>query len=180
MKISDNIRWILENGAEWTLFTNRSYPAKIQLADPQQIYNVPGQPGVVYNILEDAYEKVGGAGYVVTGIAGEMWPIGAGAVVKYNIDPAKITAEPLPVQTVELDTVYAATVIPADTPFTLEVSYGERAVLKGNRSGIAHGSGDRILVFAKKDGGVWLPDLSDNGRIVNGAIFDKLYQPFAG
>ena len=87
MKISDNIRWILENGAEWTLFTNRSYPAKIQLADPQQIYNVPGQPGVVYNILEDAYEKVGG---------------------------------------------------------------------------------------------VWLPDLSDNGRIVNGAIFDKLYQPFAG
>ncbi|MCQ2407835.1 MAG: hypothetical protein MJ065_04825 [Oscillospiraceae bacterium] len=180
MRVSDNIRPILENSTEWSFFTNRSYPAEIQLADPQQIYNVPGQPGVVYNILEDAYEKVGSTGYVVTGIAGEMWPIAPGAVVKYNIDPAKIGAKPLPVQTVELDTVYAAIVIPADTAFTLEVNYGERAVLKGNRTGIAHGSGDRILVYTKCDDGIRQPDFSDSGRIVNGAIFDKLYKPFTG
>lgn len=94
------------------------------------------------------------------------------------VSPENITAEPLEVDTVELDTVYSAVMIPVDTQFTLEVDYGERAVLRGNRPGIAHGAGDYVLVTAKKVNGVYIPDLDDSGRIVNGAIFYKLYKNF--
>lgn len=178
MNISENIRWITEKPDQWKLFTNRSYRAKIQTADPQRVYNVPGKPGIVYNVLEDAYEQVGDTGYVVTGIAGEMWPIGEGAIRKYDVDPGAVTPEPMAVDTVELDTVYAAIMIPKETQFTLEVDYGEKAVLRGNRSDIAHGEGDYVLVAAKAVDGVYQPDFSDSGRVINGAIFDKLYRPF--
>ncbi|MBR6670048.1 MAG: hypothetical protein IKL31_04790 [Ruminococcus sp.] len=178
MNISDNIKWITDPETDWKLYTNRSYNAKIQLADPKQIYNVPGKPGVVYNYLEDSYEKVGNTGYVVTGAAGEMWPIGEKAIRKYNVNPEDISSEPINVDTVELDTVYAAVMIPTDTKFTLEVDYGEKAVLKGNRSGIEHGNGDYVLVMAKFVDGVYCPDFEDSGRIINGAVFDKLYKKF--
>lgn len=178
MQISENIRWITEPGAEWTPVRNRSYRAQIQTADPARVYNVPGRPGVVYNVLEDSYEKVGAEGYVITGAAGEMWPIGTGALRKYRISPEAVTDTPQPVDTVELETVYAAIRIPADTAFTLEVDYGEKAVLKGNRPGIGHGAGDYVLVETKQaPDGTYQPDLSDSGRVINGGIFDILYQP---
>lgn len=177
MNISENIQWITGSEAQWSFFTNKSYQAKIQKADPDRIYNVENQPGVVYNCLEDAYEKVSQGGYVVTGAAGEMWPIGAGALKKYQIQPEDITEEPQEVATVELDTVFAAIRIPDDTEFTLEVDYGERAVLNGNRTGIAHGSGDYVLIAAKCIDGKYMPDFEDSGRIINGAVFDILYKP---
>lgn len=178
MNISKNIQWIISAPTQWKFYKNRSYRAKIQIADSQQVYNVSDQPGVVYNCLEDSYEKVGNTGYVVTGIAGEMWPIGEKAVMKYNTHPQDITAEPTEVDTMELDTVYAAIMISNDTEFTLEVDYGEKALLRGNRPGISHGDGDYVLVAAKLVNGVYIPDFDDSGRIINGAIFDKLYKPF--
>lgn len=178
MNISENIQWITNPHTQWKFYTNRSYRAKIQIADLQQVYNVADKPGVVYNCLEDAYEKVSDTGYVVTGIVGEMWPIGEKAVEKYNVAPDDITTEPIEVDTVELDTVYAAIMIPNDTQFTLEVDYGEKAVLRGNRFGIEHGGGDCVLVMAKFIDGEYYPDFTDSGRIVNGEIFDKLYKPF--
>jgi len=177
MNISENIQWIISAPTQWKLYTNKSYRAKIQIADTQQVYNVSDQPGVVYNCLEDSYEKVGNTGYVVTGIAGEMWPIGEKAVTKYNIHPQDITTEPTEVDTVELDTVYAAIMISKDTEFTLEVDYGEKALLRGNRPGIAHSDGDYVLVNAKLIDGKYLPDFEDSGRIVNGVIFGELYKP---
>lgn len=177
MKISENIRWITEISTRWKFYTNRSYRAKIQIADSQRLYNVADNPGVVYNCLEDAYENVANTGYVVTGIVGEMWPIGEKAINKYNVKPEDITSEPMEVDTVELDTLYAAIMIPADTQFTLEVDYGEKAVLKGNRFGIEHGNGDYVLVATKLVDGEYRPDFDDSGRIINGAIFDKLYKP---
>ena len=176
MNISANIQWITSDSTRWKFYTNKSYRAKIQIADSQQIYNVAGKPGVVYNYLEDAYEKVGDTGYVITGIAGEMWPIGENAVKKYNVDPETITSEPMEIDTVELDTVYAAIMIPTDIHFTLEVDYGKKAVLHGNRPGIEHGDGDFVLVVAKLVNGKYLPDSNDNGRIVNGTIFNNLYK----
>ncbi|SEL35736.1 hypothetical protein [Ruminococcus albus] len=178
MNISDNIRWITSDFTLWKFYTNRSYRAKIQCADLKRIYNVPGKAGVVYNCLEDSFEKVGENGYVVTGILGEMWPIGEKAVKKYNVDPKNITAEPMEVDTVELDTVYAAIRIPSATQFTLEVDYGEKAVLRGNRPGIGHGDGDYILIATKIVDGEYVTDFNDSGRIINGSIFDKLYKKY--
>lgn len=107
-----------------------------------------------------------------------MWPIGEKAVKKYNVNPANITAEPMEIDTVELDTVYAAIRIPTETQFTLEVDYGEKAVLRGNRSGMEHGNGDYVLVMTKLVDGEYYPDFDDSGRIINGAIFNRLYKPF--
>ena len=107
-----------------------------------------------------------------------MWPIDAGALRKYRIAPEEITAEPIEVDTVELDTVYAAIQIPKDIPFTLEADYGEKTLLHGNRSGIPNGEGDYILVLARSSSDdKFVPDFADSGRIVNGAIFNKLYKP---
>lgn len=177
MNISENIQWIMGSTAQWSLVRNKSYQAQIQKANPEKIYNVEGQKGVVYNFLEDAYEKVNPEGYVITGAASEMWPIGAGALKKYQIAPEDITEVPQLVNTVELDTVYAAIQIPVDTKFTLEVDYGEKAVLKGNRPELEHGSGDYVLIATKSINGQYVPDFEDSGRIVNGAIFSVLYQP---
>lgn len=177
MNISENVKWITTPSADWKAYRNRSYKAKIQLADPDRIYNVPDKKGLVYNFLEDSYEKVSSNGFVVTGVIGEIWPVSKKAIAKYDISPECITSEPTEVDTVELDTVYAAIPIPAEIQFTLEVDYGEKAVLKGNRSGIDHGSGDYILAAARLINGKFLPDFNDSGRIVNGAIFDMLYRP---
>lgn len=178
MNISENIKWITDDFTMWKYYTNRSYRAKIQIADSQQVYNIPDKPGVVYNYLEDAYEKVEDAGYVITGIAGEMWPIGEKALKKYNVESENISSVPIEVETIELDTVYAAIMISKEEEFTLEVDYGKKAILHGNRPSIDHGDGDYILVRTKQENGKWLPDFDDNGRIINGAIFDKLYKQY--
>lgn len=177
MTISENIRSITEDLSHWQLFRNRSYPVQIQLADPSQVYNVPGRPGVIYNFLEDAYEPVTAAGCVLTGLLGEMWVIPPEALAKYAVDPAALTHTPQPVETRETDARYLGVRIPAGTEFTLEADYGVRVTLHGNRAGIPHGAGDMILTFAKRKGGICVPDPEDAGRIVNGSIFDRLYQP---
>lgn len=179
MNISENIQWIMSNSTQWTLVRNKSYQAQIQKANPEKLYNVENQPGIVYNFLEDAYEKVTPNGFVIMGAAGEMWVIDVGALKKYQIAPESITEKPQTVNTIELDTVYAAIRIPADTEFTLEVDYGEKCVLNGNRQGIAHNDGDYVLVATKKEvNGQYVPDFEDSGRIVNGAVFNTLYKSF--
>ena len=177
MKISENIRYITTSG-EWQFFVNKSYTAKIQKGHSDKVYNVPGKKGVVYNILEDSFEPVSDSCYIVTGAAGEQWPISAKALRKYNILPEEITDEPQTVDTIPTDAVFAGIKIPADIQFTLEVDYGECAELKGNRTGIGHSDGDWVLVAAKKTAEGYVPDFEDCGRIVNGEIFGILYQPF--
>lgn len=178
MNISENIQYITECTEKWELFTNKSYTARIQKANVNREYNVPGKKGVVYNILEDSYEPVNDGNYIVTGAAGEMWPIGEGALKKYAIRLEEITEEPQEAATIEMDTVYAGIRIPADVPFTLETDYGEKALLKGNRPGIGHDSGDYVLVAAKLLGGRYVPDFSDSGRIVNGEVMPIIYKPY--
>ncbi|HOR21696.1 MAG TPA: hypothetical protein PLY43_03130 [Ruminococcus sp.] len=178
MKISDNISYITEAPEKWSLFRNRSYTAKIQRSDPQREYNVPGKKGVVYNYLEDSYEPVSEGGFIVTGALGEVWPIGESSFGKYGIDKTDVGFEPVEVRTIQWDTVYAAIQIPAEIQFTLEVNYGERALLHGNRPGISHGSGDWVMVFARKEGQIFLPDFTDSGRIVNGRAMPIIYRPY--
>ena len=178
MEISENIRHILDPSAEWKLYKNRSYRAGIQTADKDSIYNVPDRPGVVYNFLEESYENVAENGYVITGILGEMWPVGAATLKKYDVRPEDITDTTVYVNTVELDTVYAAVMIPKDVQFTLRTDYGEKALLNGNRPCIDHHEGDYIVVAAKLVNSVYVPDTDDCGRIVNGAVFSRLYKPY--
>lgn len=176
MNISENIMWITKNIELWGFFTNKSFQASVQLANSQRVYNVIGKPGIVYNILEDAYEKVVDSGYVVTGIKDEMWIINKNSLDKYGVTPDEITEIPVKVNTVEVNTVYAAIMIPTKIQFTLEVNYGEKAILKGNRLGIDHGNGDYILLLTKHINGFYFPDFDDSGRIINGSIFNKLYK----
>lgn len=178
MNISNNIKSITKEFDNWSFYTNKSYTAKIQKADPDHIYNVHEQPGIVYNFLEDSYERVGNTGYVVTGLAGEMWPIGESSLKKYNVNKADISLEPVSADTIELDTVYAAARIICTLEFTLEADYGEKAILKGNSPGIEHADGDYILVKAKMKDGEYIPDFEDSGRIINGSLFTRLYKPF--
>lgn len=175
MNISTNISYILKPDIKWLLFTNRSYTAKIQKADRNRLYNTD-QPGIVYNILEDSYAPVG-TGYVVTGVAGEMWPIGESALSKYDISKENITSEPQDVQTKETGTIMAGVQIPVNITFQLQTDYGEEVWLTGNRNGIDHGTGDWVLVSTKEtEHGLLVPDFTDSGRIINGAIIEKLYR----
>ena len=178
MEVFGNIECVTSIPTLWKLYTNKSYPVKIQIADSQRIYNVPDNPGIVYNYLENAYEKVDNANYVITGMLGEMWPISKNSLMKYSINPEYITLEPISVNTMELSTVYAAIIIPSHLRFALEINYGEKSVLHGNRLGIEHGVGDYILVKTKLENGLHRPDFTDSGRIINGTIFHMLYKPF--
>lgn len=178
MIVSENIRSLTADLSRWKLYRNRSCRVLLQIADPQQIYNVPGRAGVVYNEPEDAYETVREGCFVVTGVMGEMWVIPPAALPKYNIDPAALTRTPQPADTIETDAVYAGIRIPAETEFTLVTDYGELVTLRGNRRGFPHGEGDFVLCFARQENGIWVPDPDDLGRIVNGTAFPQLYRPF--
>ena len=101
MNISKNVMYIMNDVNLWKNYTNRSYKVKVQKADKNKIYNVAGQPGIVYNIFEDSYAKVNENGLVVTGVAGEMWPIGEKALKKYNVTLEQLNYEPLEVETAD-------------------------------------------------------------------------------
>ena len=176
MNISKNIQYILADNSLWSLYTNKSYKAKIQKADKTKTYNVERKPGIVYNVFEDSYAEVDEGGLVVTGVAGEMWPIGESALKKYNVSIDQLSFEPIEVNTVETGDVFCGVQITVETEFTLETDYGIKVILKGNRPEIEHGNGDFILVSAKLKNGMYVPDFSDSGRVVNGIIFDKLYK----
>ena len=114
---------------------------------------------------------------MVTGVAGEMWPIGESALSKYDISKENITSEPQDVQTKETGTIMAGVQIPVNITFQLQTDYGEKVWLNGNRNGIDHGTGDWVLVSTKKtESGLLVPDFTDSGRVINGAIMEKLYQ----
>ena len=176
MKISKNIQYILDDNSLWSLYTNKSYRAKIQKADKTKTYNVEGKPGIVYNVFEDSYAEVNEGGLVVTGVAGEMWPIGESALKKYNVSIEQLSFEPIEVDTVETGDILCGVQIPVETEFILETDYGVKVILNGNRPEIEHGNGDFVLVSAKSENGRYVPDFSDSGRIVNGTIFDMLYK----
>lgn len=178
MNISGNIMYILNDVSLWQTYTNKSYKAKVQKADKNRIYNVEGRAGIVYNVFEDSYAEVNENGLIVTGVAGEMWPIGESALKKYNVTPEQLDYEPLEVDTVETGAVFFGVLIPKNIEFTLETDYGVKVVLKGNRPDIEHGEGDYVLVASKQENGKYVPDFTDSGRIVNGTIFDKLYKKF--
>lgn len=179
LPISENIRYIL-NDANWFACKNQAYCVKIQKGDPARVYNVPEKAGVVFNILERTEEPVKEGNYVVTGVAGESWPISVKALRKYDIAPEDITFEPQSCMTKPVDTVYCAIQIPAATAFWLCVDYGEIVTLNGNSEpeSVPHGTGDYVLVEAKQDAeGKWFPDFESNSqRIINGAIFETLYR----
>ncbi len=178
MQISDSVQWIFSPQLRWGCFRNRPYRAMIQLAEPGRIYNVPGQPGVVYNTLEDSYAQVSPGGYIITGLLGEMWPIGPESLGKYDILPEQIQAEPQPVMTRPLPDLYAGILIPKETAFDVTAHYGEKTtVLHGNRPGIAHGCGDWVLVTTEEVNGTVRPRFAGNGRIINGILFPKIYRP---
>lgn len=176
MNISENVKYIANDISLWRTYTNRRYKVKVQKADKNKIYNVAGQTGIVYNIFEDSYAKVNENGLVVTGVAGEMWPIGEKALKKYNVSLEQLSYEPIEVETIETGIVFCGVPIPKEVVFTLEANYGEKVILKGNRPDIEHGGGDYILVAAKLENGKYIPDFTDSGRVVNGTIFDKLYK----
>lgn len=176
MNISEEIKYILDENTVWSLYKNKSYKAKIQKADKIRVYNVPDRPGVVYNHLEDSYAEVTEGGFVVTGIAGEMWPIGEGSLKKYGVTADELSFEPKEVNTIETDDVFCGVMIPKGTKFELETDYGQKVILNGNRTGIDHGKGDYIIIEAKHENGRYYPDFSKSGRIVNGAVFDKIYR----
>lgn len=180
MIVSENIRCLLQDSTAWNLYVNRSYQVTIRKADKTREYNVPGKPGVVYNILEDSYAEVNEDGLVVTGVAGEMWPIGKVALKKYRVNMQELSFEPLAVSTIETGDVYCGLQISLQTVFTLEADYGVKVTLTGNHAGIAHGGGDYVLVAARQENGRLVPDFTDSGRIVNGAVFEKLYRPYEG
>lgn len=180
MQISQSIRWILDPQTRWGIFRNRPYRAYVQIADPEQVYNVAGRPGVVYNYLEDACEPVSPGGYVITGAVGEMWPIGPESIEKYDISPADVTAEPQPAMTRAMPALWAGVMIPAETEFTVTAQYGDQeTVLTGNRPGIPHGRGDWVLVRTVTENGIVRPDLTGSGRVINGKSFGVIYRPVA-
>ena len=178
MIVSPNIRRLLDDNAGWSLYRNRSVTVRLQKADPQTVYNVPGRPGVVYNFPEDAYADVDENGAVVIGLLGEMWPVPASVLPKYGVTPDRLGDRPIRSTTRETDEVFCALQVPDETVFTLTVSGSIQTVLTGNRPGIGHGGGDYLLVLAKSENGRYVPDFSRSGRIVNGTIFDRLYKPY--
>ena len=156
----------LENN-KWDTYVRKQYFVQIQKADLQQIYNVSDSPGIVYNFLEDSYEKVIEDGYVITGLLGEMWPIPKEGLTHYDVGDLEIGIEPVLVSTQKSNLRYEGIQIPEKFLFTLNIS--GIGVLKGNHKGNQHAGGDYVV---KEIRGT----VKQAIRIVNGMIFDKMYQ----
>lgn len=150
----------------WGKFKRKSYQVKLQKAMSDRVYNVPGTPGVVYNFLEDCRETVADAGYIVTGLLGEMWPIGRESLAGYDAEEKDISEEPKSFWTKSGERVYFAIQIPLEVKFSVETSYG---LLKGNYATdeIPHGKGDYLVCNSFAEG---------DYRVINGAIFHEMYE----
>lgn len=149
----------------WRVYQRKRYPVKIQTADRNRIYNVPDSPGIVYNFLEDSYESLEHADYVITGLLGEMWPVTKKNIQGYEASEEEITDIPETFFSKASDARYYALQIPDNISFTVQTEkYGD---LKGNVAGREHGNGDFLICtsFQKQD-----------FRIVNGQIFDEMYE----
>lgn len=168
----DEVRKLLLHMSDWKPVRNNIYTVTIQKGYADKVYNIPGKPGYVYNTLEDAEEAVKDGDYIVTGVKGEMYPIKEENLGKYDVKKDAVTDEPKEVTTKQTDEIWAYVRIPAGIRFTVTTARGE---LKGNRSGVEHGSGDCILVKTRLIGGQRVPDMTKPGWIVNGAVFSVLY-----
>lgn len=157
----------LENNANWQKWRKRVYSVKIQKAIKDNIYNVPGKKGVTYNFLEDCEQSLENAEYIVTGLAGEIWPITEKDLASYDARPEDIDIEPKEFYTRPNGNEYYGIKIPVQTLFSVETKHF--GVLYGNANAdvIPHGEGDYILCTSLD---------SENFRIVNGHIFDKMYE----
>lgn len=149
----------------WKVYYRNIYDVKIEKAFSDKIYNVLGRAGIVYNFLEDSYESVKGADYVVTGILGEMWPITKESLCGYDIRADEITDKPITVKTKKRDTQYFAIRVPKECKFIVVLE--QMGELKGNQNMIEHGDGDYILCTSLE---------KEDYRIINGQVFHKMYR----
>ena len=53
----DAADYTLPAGDSWRVFLRRAYTVFIRRADPGRVYNVPGEPGVVYTLENAAAVK---------------------------------------------------------------------------------------------------------------------------
>jgi hypothetical protein len=150
--------------ADWRVFRRRRYTVWIRRADETRVYNVPGEPGVVYNFLEDSREHVRSGGYVVTGLCGELYPIGPEMLAQYSFEALPDGDEPVPCVRRQDGGLWRAVRIPASVPYCIRLDDGN--VAKGNAPGVSHGEGDWIVCS----------DGARNFRSVNGLLFDRLFE----
>lgn len=124
-------------------------------------------PGTkVHNKLENAdYVTDENRCFVVTGTAGEQWPVNGDKLKnKYGIDPDTVKEGEQTVAHVNggSDGIWA---VPVTGNHKIETSWGD--VLETNAEGVEHGDGDYIVSNT--------PDFSD-AWVVNGAVFGNTYE----
>lgn len=124
-------------------------------------------PGTkVHNKLENAdYVTDENRCFVVTGTAGEQWPVNGDKLKnKYGIDPDTVEEGEQTVAHVNggSDGIWA---VPVTGNHKIETSWGD--VLETNAEGVEHGDGDYIVSNT--------PDFSD-AWVVNGAVFGNTYE----
>jgi len=170
----ERVRFYTEEGKQrflspdnWNVYKKRKYQVLVQKGDPKRIYNVPGRPGIVYNYLEDSRETVSEDSYIITGLAGEMYPVSAENLVNYDVDPVKIEEKEQKVWTRPGIQYFEAVYIPAESGFEIEIP--GMGILYGNNRRSMHGDGDYILRAVG----------SEEYRIINGVLFPRIYVPCA-
>lgn len=138
--------------------------------------STPGIGTHVHNYLEDShYETTNERPIVIRGTASEEWVIDFNKLQKTytNLNGSElgitdITKQPLKIKTKPDANQIWACKIPKNIQVDVNTSWGD--VLKANRDGVMHGSGDYI-VCADKDG---KPNFNDTW-VVNGKIFPNTY-----
>lgn len=151
--------------SNWSVWKRRAYPVKIEIAVADKVYNIPGKKGFIYNHLEKCEQSVDNADYVITGLLGEKWPIMAETLENYEAVPEEITTEPKEFYTKVNNKDYYAIQIPAEISFTVQTRHF--GILNGNVARISHRLGDYIVCTSFKE---------ENYRIVNGDIFERMYE----
>lgn len=121
-----------------------------------------------YNYLEDnEYVTDSDRCFIVTGTAGEQWPINGDKLQsKYGIDPNTINEGERVDASVKGggNEIYA---VKTTDQVVIETAWGD--TLMANRNGIPHGSGDMIVSTS--------PDFTGDVWVVNGEVFEGTYAP---
>ena len=143
-----------------------------------QMY-IPEYGTKVHNFLEDSdYETNENKPVVLVGTAGEEWTVKMSKLTTaYTFDGKPITEEIVKSKLSDGQKHTIRAIAGAETMFAVQTNeqvevktpWGE--VLKANRNGVEHGSGD-YLICESKDG---KPDF-DNSWVINGLIFPKTYK----
>ncbi len=160
----DAADYTLPAGDSWRVFLRRAYTVFIRRADPGRVYNVPGEPGVVYNAFEDCYARVSEGGCVVTGVCGELYPVGPELLAQYDCETLPVGDEPVRCVRRQDGRLWRAVQIPLRVPYRIRLDDGN--VLKGNAPGVGHGEGDWIVCS----------DGAQDYRSVNGLQFPLLFE----